>query len=246
MTGRRTDADERGRHSVLVTGGRRGIGLAIAQAFAGQGDKVAVTSRALFTPPTPLFAVRCDITRVEDVERAFDEAERRHGPIEVLVANAGIINDTLLASMTDQQFEDVLATNLTGTFRCARRAVRSMLRTGWGRIILISSAAGLLGNPGQTNYAATKAGLIGLGRSLTRELGARGITVNIVAPGFVETEVTASLPPAVRSRALLSVPLGRSAEPRDIAPLVRFLASDEAAYISGAVIPVDGGLAMGH
>ncbi len=231
--------------SVLVTGGNRGIGLAIARAFAEAGDKVAVTYRS-GEPPAGLFGVRCDITRPETVERAFDEVEAQHGPVEVLVANAGITRDTLLLRMSEEDFTAVLDTNLTGAFRVAKRAAKGMLRMRRGRLIFISSVVGLLGSVGQANYAASKAGLVGFARSLARELGSRGITANVVAPGFVATDMTDALPEERKQEILSQVPLGRYASADEVARVVRFLASDDAAYITGAVIPVDGGLGMGH
>jgi len=231
--------------SVLVTGGNRGIGLAIARAFAVAGDQVAVTYRT-GEPPEGLLGVVCDVTDTLSVESAFAEAEAAHGPVEVVVANAGITRDTLILRMSDQDFTAVVETNLAGSFRVAKRAAKSMLRKRYGRIIFISSVVGLLGSPGQTNYAASKAALIGLARSLARELGSRGITANVVAPGFVDSDMTAALGEERRAEILGSVPLGRYASPAEVAGVVRFLASDEAAYITGAVVPVDGGLGMGH
>ena len=238
--------------SVLVTGGNRGIGLAIATAFAEQGDKVALTYRSGQPPEIKaadggsVLAVRCDITDTEDVERAFTEIEAAHGPVEVLVANAGITRDTLVLRMSEQDFTDVLDTNLTGSFRVAKRAAKGMLRLKRGRLIFISSVVGLKGSPGQVNYAASKAGLVGMARSLAVELGSRSITANVVAPGFVDTAMTAELTDARKQQILDSVPLGRYAQPAEIAGVVTFLASPEAAYITGAVVPVDGGLGMGH
>jgi 3-oxoacyl-[acyl-carrier protein] reductase len=231
--------------SVLVTGGNRGIGLAIAQAFAAAGDKVAVTYRS-GEPPEGFLGVRCDITDAEQVEQAFKEIEEKHGPVEVLVANAGVTRDQLLLRMTEEDFTSVLDTNLTGTFRVVKRAARLMLRARRGRIVLISSVVGLLGSAGQANYAASKAGLVGFARSLARELGSRNITVNVVAPGFVDTDMTRVLTEEQRKGIVDQVPLGRYARPEEIAASVRFLASEEAAYITGAVVPVDGGLGMGH
>ena len=231
--------------SVLVTGGNRGIGLAIARAFAEAGDKVAVTYRS-GEPPEGLFGVRCDITDNEQVERAFKEVEAEHGPVEVLVANAGVTRDTLLLRMSEEDFTSVLDTNLTGSFRVVKRATKAMMRARKGRVVLISSVVGLTGSPGQANYAASKAGLVGFARSLARELGPRNITVNVVAPGFVDTDMTAVLSDERRAEIVAGVPLGRYAAPAEIASTVRFLSSDEAAYITGAVIPVDGGLGMGH
>jgi 3-oxoacyl-[acyl-carrier protein] reductase len=231
--------------SVLVTGGNRGIGLAIAKGFAAAGDKVAVTYRS-GEVPEGLFGVKCDVTSAEDVARAFGEVEAQHGPVEVLVANAGITRDTLLLRMSDEDFEAVLDTNLVGSFRVAKRASKGMLRLKRGRIVLISSVVGLSGSAGQANYAASKAGLVGFARSVAREIGSRGITCNVVAPGFVETDMTAVLSDDRKAEILKQVPLNRYATTDEIAGVVRFLASDEAAYITGAVIPVDGGLGMGH
>lgn len=230
---------------VLVTGGSRGIGLAIAQAFAADGDRVAVTYRSS-DPPPGLFAVRADVTDAAEVEAAFAAVEAELGPVEVLVANAGITRDTLLLRMTDDDWHAVVETNLTGAYRVAKRAARGMLRARFGRLIFISSVVGLLGSAGQANYAATKAGLVGFARSLAREFGSRGITANVVAPGFVDTEMTRVLGEARRAEILQQVPLGRYATAEEIAGVVRFLASDAASYITGAVIPVDGGLGMGH
>ncbi|GAA0260468.1 beta-ketoacyl-ACP reductase [Cryptosporangium japonicum] len=231
--------------SVLVTGGNRGIGLAIAQAFAAQGDKVAITHRGSGAPDG-LFGVRCDITSGEDVEAAFTAVEEAHGPVEVLVANAGITDDTLLLRMSEDQFTRVLDTNLTGAYRVAKRASSKMLRKKFGRIIFISSVVGLTGSAGQVNYAASKSGLVGMARSISRELGSRNITANVVAPGFVETDMTAQLPEARQKEILAQVPLARYAQPAEVAGAVTWLASDAAAYVTGAVIPVDGGLGMGH
>ncbi|MFE2429520.1 3-oxoacyl-[acyl-carrier-protein] reductase [Streptomyces sp. NPDC059373] len=231
--------------SVLVTGGNRGIGLAIARAFADAGDKVAITYRS-GEPPAGFLAVKCDITDSEQVEQAFKEIEAEQGAVEVLVANAGVTRDQLLLRMTDEDFTSVLDTNLTGTFRVVKAATKKMLRARKGRIVLISSVVGLLGSAGQANYAASKAGLVGFARSVARELGSRNITVNVVAPGFVDTDMTRVLTDEQRKGIVAQVPLGRYAQPEEIASSVRFLASDEAAYITGAVIPVDGGLGMGH
>jgi 3-oxoacyl-[acyl-carrier protein] reductase len=230
---------------VLVTGGNRGIGLAIARAFSAAGDKVAITYRS-GEPPEGLFGVRCDVTDQAAVEAAFDSVESQQGPVEVLVANAGITRDTLLLRMAEDDFTAVLDTNLSGSYRVAKRAARSMLRARRGRLIFISSVVALLGSAGQANYAASKAGLVGLARSLARELGSRNITANVVAPGFVSTEMTEALPEERRSEILAHVPLGRYATADEVAAVVRFLAGDDAAYITGAVIPVDGGLGMGH
>jgi 3-oxoacyl-(acyl-carrier-protein) reductase len=231
--------------SVLVTGGNRGIGLAIARAFAAQGDKVAVTHRGSGAPDG-LFGVRCDITDPEQVDNAFAEVEAQQGAVQVLVSNAGITDDTLLLRMSEEQFARVLDANLTGAFRVAKRASRGMLRARYGRLVFVSSVVGLLGSAGQANYAASKAGLVGFARSIARELGSRNITVNVVAPGFVDTEMTAALGEDRQAEIKKQIPLGRIAEPVEIAKTIRFLAGDDAAYITGAVIPVDGGLGMGH
>jgi 3-oxoacyl-[acyl-carrier protein] reductase len=236
--------------SVLVTGGNRGIGLAIARAFAEAGDKVAVTYRS-GEPPADLtalgvLAVRCDITDAEQVEQAYKEIEATHGNVEVLIANAGVTRDQLLMRMSEEDFTSVVDTNLTGTYRVVKRANRGMLRAKKGRVVLISSVVGLLGSAGQANYAASKAGLIGFARSLARELGSRNITFNVVAPGFVDTDMTRALTDEQRADIVAQVPLGRYALPEEVAAAVRFLASDDASYITGAVIPVDGGLGMGH
>ena len=231
--------------SVLVTGGNRGIGLEIARAFAALGDAVAITHRS-GKAPDGLFGVTADVTDPESLDAAFAAVEEAHGPVEVLVANAGITRDTLLLRMSDEDFEDVIATNLTGSFRVAKRASKGMLRLKRGRLIFISSVVGLTGSAGQTNYAASKAGLVGFARSTARELGSRGITANVVAPGFVETDMTDALSDERKQQILSQVPLGRLASPQEVAGVVTFLASDAAAYITGAVIPVDGGLGMGH
>lgn len=231
--------------SVLVTGGNRGIGRAIAEAFLAQGDKVAVTTRSGGAPEGAL-DVRCDITDPAQVDEAFAQAEAAHGPVEVLVANAGITKDTLVLRMSDADWDDVIATNLTGSFRLARRAAKSMLRLRRGRIIFVSSVVGLLGSAGQVNYAASKSGLVGMARSLARELGSRSITANVVAPGFVETDMTAVLSDDHKANIRAQVPLGRTARPEEIASAVTWLAAPDAGYVTGAVIPVDGGLGMGH
>ena len=232
--------------NVLVTGGNRGIGLAIAQAFVDGGDTVVVTSRN-GQAPDGLTAVTCDVTDSASVDAAFSAAEEIFGgPVQVLVANAGITKDGLLMRMSDEDFDTVIDTNLAGTFRCVRRASTGMIKARGGRIILISSVVGLYGGPGQANYAASKAGLVGLARSVTRELGGRGITANVVAPGFIETDMTAALPEATQKTYKAGIPAGRFAQPGEVAAVVRFLASDDAAYVTGAVIPVDGGLGMGH
>ena len=231
--------------SVLVTGGNRGIGLAIARAFVDQGDSVAVTHRG-GSVPDGLLGVRCDVTNAEEIEAAFATAEQEHGPVEVLVANAGITRDTLLLRMSDDDWNDVIRTNLTGAYRVARQACRGMLKMRRGRMIFISSVVGLSGSAGQVNYAASKAGLVGLARSIARELGSRAITANVVAPGFVETDMTAALPEERRTELLGQIPLGRYADPAEVAAVVTWLASDAASYVTGAVVPVDGGLGMGH
>ena len=231
--------------SVLVTGGNRGIGLAIAQAFVKAGDDVAITLRS-GEPPEGLFGVRCDVTEPAQVDAAIDTVTEHQGPVEVLVANAGITRDTLLLRMSEDDWSSVIETNLTGSFRMAKRVSRGMLRLRRGRIIFISSVVGLLGSAGQVNYAASKAGLVGMARSMARELGSRGITSNVVAPGFIETELTAVLPDEKKAEFLGQIPLGRYATVDEVAGVVRFLASEDAGYISGAVIPVDGGLGMGH
>lgn len=231
--------------SVLVTGGNRGIGLAIASAFADAGDSVAITYRS-GEPPAGFLAVGCDVTDPATVDEAFATIEAAHGPVEVLVANAGVTRDTLLLRMSEEDWSTVIDTNLTGSFRVVKRAAKGMLRLKRGRIILISSVVGMLGSAGQVNYAASKAGLVGMARSVARELGSRSITANVVAPGFVDTDMTAALPEAKRAEYVAAIPLGRFTTSDEVAKVVRWLASEEAAYITGAVIPVDGGLGMGH
>ncbi|MDN6299836.1 MAG: 3-oxoacyl-ACP reductase FabG [Micrococcaceae bacterium] len=231
--------------SVLITGGNRGIGLAIARAFEANGDQVAITYRSGVVPEG-LLGVKADVTDYASIDAAFTEVEQAHGPVEVLVANAGMTKDMLLLRMNEDDFSSVVDTNLTGAFRVIKRASKGMIKLRKGRVVLISSVVGLLGSPGQINYAASTAGLVGMARSLTRELGSRGITANVVAPGFVNTDMTAALPEDTQKEYLSGIPAGRFAEPTEVAGVVRWLASDEAAYISGAVIPVDGGLGMGH
>jgi 3-oxoacyl-[acyl-carrier protein] reductase len=231
--------------SVLVTGGNRGIGHAIAQAFKDAGDDVAVTYRS-GEPPDGMLGVKCDVTDAEQVDAAFSTIEAEHGPVEILVANAGINRDTLVLRMSDDDWDSVIETNLTGSFRVAKRAAKGMLRLRRGRIVFISSVVGLLGSAGQVNYAASKSGLVGMARSLARELGSRAITANVVAPGFVETDMTAELPEEKRQEYLAAIPLQRYARPDEVAGTAVWLASDAAGYVTGAVIPVDGGLGMGH
>nr|WP_297422807.1 beta-ketoacyl-ACP reductase [uncultured Actinotalea sp.] len=231
--------------SVLVTGANRGIGRAIAERFVAAGDRVATIYRSGDLPDGVL-GVQGDMTDTASVDAAFTAVEEAHGPVEVLVANAGITRDQLLMRMTDEEFEEVLDVNLTGSFRCVRRASKGMIRLRRGRIVLISSVVGLYGGQGQVNYAASKAGLVGMARSITRELGGRGITANVVAPGFIDTAMTAALPQERQDAYRAAIPAGRFAKPEEVAGVVHFLASDDAAYISGAVVPVDGGLGMGH
>lgn len=231
--------------SVLVTGASRGIGRAIAERFVAAGDRVATMVRSGDVPEGVL-AVPGDVTDTAAVDAAFAQIEAAHGPVEVLVANAGVTRDQLLMRMSDEEFEQVLDVNLTGVFRCVRRASKGMIRMRRGRIVLIGSVVGLYGNAGQVNYTASKAGLVGIARSVTRELGARGITANVVAPGFIETAMTASLPEDRQAAYLASIPAGRFGAVDEIAGVVEFLASPAAGYVSGAVIPVDGGLGMGH
>ena len=232
--------------TVLVTGGNRGIGLATARAFAAASHRVAVTYRSDPPKEEGLLPVRCDITSAEDIENAFTTIEAELGPVEVLVSNAGVTADQLLLSMKEDAWSSVIDANLTGAYRVARRATSKMIRARWGRMIFVSSVVGLAGSPGQTNYAASKAGLVGFARSLAREIGGRGVTVNVVSPGFVATDMTDALPEARRTEILEQVPLKRMASADEVAALITFLASDEAGYITGAVVPVDGGLGMGH
>jgi 3-oxoacyl-[acyl-carrier protein] reductase len=231
--------------SVLVTGGNRGIGLAIARRLAAGGDSVTVTSRS-GEPVEGLTVTQCDVRDPASVDAAFTAVEKQQGPVEVLVANAGITSDHMLALLKEEAFTDVVDTNLTGAYRVAKRAVRGMMKTRQGRMIFISSVVGMYGWPGQTNYAASKAGLVGLARSLARELGSWGITANVVAPGLVDTDMAAALPKERKAAVLAAVPLGRNADADEVAGAVAFLAGPDAAYITGAVIPIDGGLGMGH
>jgi 3-oxoacyl-[acyl-carrier protein] reductase len=231
---------------VLVTGGNRGIGLACARAFVAAGDRVAVTYRTKPPEDDDVLAVSCDVTSTAEVDAALDEVEERLGRVEVVVANAGANRDGLVLKMSDDAFDEILDTNLAGAFRVARRAARSMVRARTGRLIFISSVVGLTGSAGQVNYAASKAGLVGLARSLARELAPRGVTANVVAPGPVATDMTDALPEARRAELAAAVPLGRFATAAEVAAAVTFLASPEAAAITGAVLPVDGGLGMGH
>jgi len=231
--------------TVLITGGNRGIGHAIATRFVADGHRVAVSARSGEGPAGAL-TVRADVTDGDSLDAAISEVETALGPIEVVVANAGITKDTLLMRMKDEEFEEVIQTNLVGVFKVVKRCVTSMIKSKHGRIILISSVVGLYGSPGQVNYASSKSALIGFARSVTRELGSRGITANVVAPGFIKTDMTTALPEAQKEAYLTSIPAGRFAEPEEVAAAVSWLASDEAAYVSGAVLPVDGGLGMGH
>ena len=231
--------------TVLITGGNRGIGRAIAEEFVALGHRVAVTARSGEGPEGTL-TVKADVTDAASLDAAFTEVEAAYGPVEVVVANAGITRDTLLLRMTEDDFTDVIDTNLTGAFRVVKRASKGMLKARFGRIILVSSVVGLYGSAGQVNYSASKSGLVGLARSVTRELGARGITANVVAPGFIESDMTAELSDDLKAKYLASIPAARFAAVAEVAKAITWLASDDAAYISGAVIPVDGGLGMGH
>lgn len=231
--------------TVLVTGGNRGIGYAIAQEFVASGHRVAVTARSGHGPEGTL-AVAADVTDASSVDAAFIEIEKELGPVEVVVANAGITRDTLLMRMSEDDFDSVIDTNLGGAFRVIKRASKGMLKQRFGRVVLISSVVGLYGSAGQVNYAASKSGLVGMARSITRELGARGITANVVAPGFIETDMTAELDEKQQAEYKKNIPAARYGQPAEVAKAVAWLASDDASYISGAVIPVDGGLGMGH
>jgi NAD(P)-dependent dehydrogenase (short-subunit alcohol dehydrogenase family) len=229
--------------TVLVTGGNRGIGLATARALSAAGHRVAVTYRT--KAPEGFCAVRCDVTSPGAVDEAFTEVERKLGPVEVLVANAGITRDAPVTLMTEEQFGQVLDTNLAGAYRCVRRAVPAMRRGRWGRIVLIGSEVGQSGNAGQVNYAASKAGLVGMARSLARELGARGITVNTVAPGLIETDMTADLADRHKKALVAASPVPRAGTAEEVASAVTWLVGEDTGYVTGAVIPVDGGMGMG-
>ena len=231
--------------TVLITGGNRGIGFALAEEFIAQGHRVAVTARSGEGPAGSL-TVRADVTDGASLDAAYAEIESKFGPVEVLIANAGITKDTLVMRMTDEEFDSVIDTNLGGTFKVVKRAVKGMLKSRFGRIVLISSVVGLYGSAGQVNYSSSKSALVGMARSLTRELGARGITANVVAPGFIETDMTAALPEEQQEQYRKNIPAGRFAQPSEVAKVCAWLSSDDAGYISGAVIPVDGGLGMGH
>lgn len=231
--------------TVLITGGNRGIGFALAEEFIAQGHRVAVTARTGEGPAGSL-TVRADVTDGAALDAAFAEVEEKLGPIEVLVANAGITKDTLIMRMSDEEFDSVIETNLGGTFKVVKRAIKGMIKQRFGRIVLISSVVGLFGSAGQVNYSSSKSALVGMARSLTRELGSRGITANVVAPGFIETDMTAALPEEQQEQYRKNIPAGRFAQPTEVAKVCAWLASDDAGYISGAVIPVDGGLGMGH
>jgi 3-oxoacyl-[acyl-carrier protein] reductase len=232
--------------TVLITGGNRGIGYAIAEEFVRLGHRVAVTSRSGSGGPEGALTVAADVTDAASIDAAFTEVEKTLGPVEVVIANAGITKDTLVLRMSEDDFTSVIDTNLTGAFRVVKRASKGMLRARYGRVVLISSVVGLLGSAGQVNYSASKAALVGMARSLTRELGGRGITANVVAPGFIETEMTAELPEAQQAEYLKQIPAGRYASAAEVAKVVAWIAGEDSAYISGAVIPVDGGLGMGH
>lgn len=231
--------------TVLVTGGNRGIGYAIATEFKNAGHNVCITYRS-GEPPAEFFSVKADVTDTASIDAAFKEIEAEFGPVEVLVANAGITKDTLLMRMSEEDFTSVIDTNLTGAFRVVKRATKGMLKLKRGRVILISSVVGLYGGMGQVNYSSSKAALVGMARSITRELGSRNITANVIAPGFIQTEMTDVLPQETKKQYVNSIPAKRFAQPEEVAQVVRWIASDEASYISGAIIPVDGGLGMGH
>ncbi|MCR4524909.1 beta-ketoacyl-ACP reductase [Kocuria rhizophila] len=232
--------------TVLVTGGNRGIGRAIAEAFVAAGDNVVITSRSGGEGPEGAYTVAADVTDSASVDAAFKEVEAKFGPVEVLVANAGITKDNLLVRMKEADFQDVIDTNLTGAFRVVQRATKGFMRLKKGRVIFISSVVGYTGAPGQTNYAASKAGLVGMARAITRELSSRGVTANVVAPGYIHTAMTDELSDEVTENYLSMIPAGRFGEVEEVAKAVTFLASDDARYISGAIIPVDGGLGVGH
>lgn len=238
--------EQTGARSVLITGGNRGIGLAIAKSFLANGDRVAVTYRTKTELPEGILGVQADVTDTDSVDLAFKKVEEEHGPVEVLIPNAGITKDTLLMRMSEDDFTSVLDTNLTGAFRVVKRATKGMMKLRKGRIVLVSSVSGIYGAPGQVNYSASKAGLIGMARSITRELGSRGITANVIMPGVVLTDMFNEVSEEVKAHYKAGIPAGRFAEPSEIANVVRWLASDEASYISGALIPVDGGGSMGH
>ncbi|MFE1592333.1 3-oxoacyl-ACP reductase FabG1 [Nocardia sp. NPDC058705] len=232
--------------SVLVTGGNRGIGLAVAQRLQADGHKVAVTHRGSGVPEG-LFGVKCDVTDSDSIDRAFSEVEAHQGPVEVIVANAGIVDNTLFMRMSEDSFTKVIDANLIGAWRVAQRANRNMLKGRWGRVIFLGSVVGQIGAPGQVNYAAAKAGLVGMARAITREVGKRNITANVVAPGLIDTDMTREdMTPEMRKAALEFIPAGRIGQAEDVAAAISFLASDDASYISGAIIPVDGGMGMGH
>lgn len=230
---------------VVVTGANRGIGRALAEAFVANGDTVSTIYRGGDLPEGVTGAI-ADVTDTDAVNAAFDELEAQHGRVRVLIANAGITRDGLLMRMSDEDFQQVLDVNLTGTFRCVRRAVNSMMRERFGRIVLVGSVVGLMGNPGQVNYSSSKAALVGMARSITREVGARGITANVIAPGFITTDMTDELPDDTKKQYEATIPAKRFGATDDVAAAAVYLASDAAGYVSGAVLPVDGGLGMGH
>lgn len=231
--------------TVLITGGNRGIGFALAEQFLAEGHRVAVTARS-GTGPEGALTVHAEMNSLESINAAVAEVESALGPIEVLVANAGITKDTLLLRMSEDDFSEVIDTNLTGAFRCTKAVIKGMLKAKFGRIIFISSVVGFYGSAGQINYSASKSGLLGMARSLTRELGSRGITANLLAPGFIETDMTDQLSPELQEKYLASIPAARFASAAEVAKVASWLASDDSSYISGAIIPVDGGLGMGH